>query len=258
MDKDSNTPQVPEAPEARRGFLKQVIGGASALPFAQGLVAGSVATAATAAEAQAAPAAAAPVVNQVFGYTCFSPSEAAFVEAMVNIMCPADELTPNGVDTGLAIYIDRQLSGDFGRGLKRYTRGPWLQGKPEHGPQSPLTPEQQFKAGIEAANAASVKQFGKTFDQLSPADGNGFLMALGGNKVKDARVDLAGWFNDLIYPLFQQACFADPVYGGNVGKVFWKMIGYPGLPATNTINMVQYRGKQVPGSLDPKSIADFS
>ena len=253
MDKDSDTPQ---SPDARRGFLKQVIGGASALPFAQGLVAGSVATA-TAAEAQAAPAAA-PVVNQVFGYTCFSPNEAAFVETMVNIMCPADEFSPNGVDAGLAIYIDRQLSGEFGRGVKRYSRGPWLEGKPEHGPQSPLTPEQLFKAGVAAANEACTKQFGKTFDQLSPADGNTFLLALGGGKVKDARVPLGSWFNDLVYPLFQQACFADPIYGGNVGKVFWKMIGYPGLPATNTINMVQYRGKQVPGSLDPKSIADFS
>ena len=48
------------------------------------------------------------------------------------------------------------------------------------------------------------------------------------------------------------------MYGGNYDKVFWKMIGYPGLPATNTINMVQYRGKPYPGSADPKSIVDFS
>ena len=238
-----------------------MIGGAGSLPFAQGWVAGS-AGAALAAQAQAAPAAPAPgpgpAVNQVFGYVCFSPAEAAFVESMLNVMCPADEFTPGGVDCGLAIYIDRQLAGDFGRGAKRYARGPWFEGKPQHGPQSPLTPERLFKVGIAAANDACGKRFGKTFDQLSPADANAFLLDLGSDKVKDARVPLGNWFNELVYPLFQQACFADPVYGGNVGKVFWKMIGYPGLPATNTINMVQYRGKPVPGAKDPKSIADFS
>jgi gluconate 2-dehydrogenase gamma chain len=58
--------------------------------------------------------------------------------------------------------------------------------------------------------------------------------------------------------LFGQACFADPIYGGNVNKVFWKLIGYPGLPGTHTIDIVQFRGKPFPGATDPKSIADFS
>jgi gluconate 2-dehydrogenase gamma chain len=256
MNKHSDAPNAHPAPEARRGFLRQVIGGASALPFAQGLATGGAATA-IASHAQTA-ATTGPVVNQVFGYLSFSPTEAGFVENMVNIMCPADEFTPSGVDCGLAIYIDRQLAGDFGHGLKRYMRGPWFEGKPQHGLQLPLTPEQFFKAGIEAADAACAKQFGKTFDQLSAAEGNAFLLDLRNGKVKDARVPLATWFNELVYPLFQQACFADPIYGGNAGKVFWKMIGYPGLPATNTINMVQYRGKPVPGAQSPKSIADFS
>ena len=26
--------------------------------------------------------------------------------------------------------------------------------------------------------------------------------------------------------------FADPIYGGNRDKVSWRMVGYPGLPAT--------------------------
>ena len=255
--KDSS--DVPQATDARRGFLKQVIGGAGALPFAQGLVGGSAATA-LAGTAQAAPAAPAPgpVVNQVYGYVSLSPAEAAFVETMINIMCPADEFSPSGVDCGLAIYIDRQLAGDFGRGAKRYSKGPWPAGVPQQGYQQPLTPEQFFKAGVEAANVACTARFGKPFDQVSPADANTFLNDLGNGKVADARVPLSSWFNELVYPLFNQACFADPIYGGNVGKVFWKMIGYPGLPATNTINMVQYRGKPFPGAKDPKSIADFS
>ncbi len=237
----------------RRGFLRQVVAVGSALPLASGLaVAAAAPTAATA--APAAPAVADPVV----GYVCFSQDEAAFVETMINIMCPADEFTPNGVDCGLPIYIDRQLAGDFGRGSKRYARGPWVQGKPQQGYQLPLTPEQYFKAGVAAANAACVARYGKPFDQVAAADASTFLDELGAGKVTDSALPMGQWFNELVYPLFAQACFADPIYGGNAGKVFWKMVGYPGLPATHTIDMVQYRGKPFPGSKNPKSIADFS
>lgn len=162
------------------------------------------------------------------------------------------------MDCGLATYIDRQLAGEFGKGVKRYLRGPWQAGKPEHGFQLPMTPEQYFKAGVEIANMACVARNGKPFDQLKPADADAFLTALAAGSITDPRLPLGAWFNDLIYPLFNQACFADPIYGGNAGKVFWKMIGYPGLPATNTVNVVQYRGKPYPGAQDPKSIADFS
>lgn len=253
MHKNPSDPVVDVS--RRRHFLKSVASATSAIPFTQGLAAGVVAASLP---AQAAPAAAGPTADPVFGYVCFSQDEAAFIETMVNIMCPADDLTPNGVDCGLPIYIDRQLAGDFGRGLKRYSRGPWMAGKPQQGYQLPLTPEQWFKAGIEAANEACAAQYGKPFDQITPAQGDQFLTDLSTGKVANERLPLNAWFNDLVYPLFSEACFSDPVYGGNYNKVFWKMIGYPGLPATNTINMVQYRGKPFPGSRDPKSIADFS
>ena len=97
------------------------------------------------------------------GYLSFGPNEAGFVEAMVNVMCPADALTPGGVDCGLAAYIDRQLAGGFGKGARLYMRGPWREGKPELGYQLPLTPEQFFKAGLAAADAACRKRNGKAF-----------------------------------------------------------------------------------------------
>jgi gluconate 2-dehydrogenase gamma chain len=248
--------EKPDDIDKRRGFLRQVIAAGGALPFAPTLTAGAAAALGTA--ATAAQAAAAPAPSPLVGYVCFSQEEAAFVETMVTLMCPADDLSPNGVDCGLPIYIDRQLAGDFGRGWKRYSRGPWQQGKPQQGYQLPMTPEQHFKAGIAAANEACLAKYGKPFDQVAPADASAFLDDLGAGKVSDPRLPLGAWFNELVYPLFTQACFADPIYGGNVDKVFWKMIGYPGLPATNTVNMVQYRGKPFPGARDPKSIADFS
>ena len=246
-------------PRGRRSFLRQVVSATATVPLAPVLAGSAVTSALVANAATAPPAACKPEpADDAAGYISLSRDEAAFVETMVNIMCPADELTPNGVDCGLPTYIDRQLAGDFGRGAKRYSRGPWQQGKPEHGYQLPMTPEQHFKAGIAAANAACVARHGGPLDQLSAADAGAFLADLGAGKVHDDRLPMAAWFNELAYPLFAQACFADPIYGGNRDKVFWRLIGYPGLPATNTVNVIQYRGKPFPGSKDPKSIADFS
>jgi gluconate 2-dehydrogenase gamma chain len=243
----------------RRTFLRQVIAVAGAAPLAPQQVAGAGIAAALAAGSAHAAQPAAPAATPVpVGYTSFSADEAAFVENLVNVMCPADQYTPNGVDCGLAIYIDRQLAGAYGQGYGRYMSGPWAPSKPQMGLQLPLTPAQFFSAGVLAVNRQSQALLGKTFDQLAPADADNFLKDLSHGKIKDDELPLASWFNELMYPLFEQACFADPLYGGNHDKVFWKMVGYPGLPATHTLDMLEYRGKPYPGAQDPKSIVDFS
>jgi gluconate 2-dehydrogenase gamma chain len=190
-------------------------------------------------------------------YESLGPVEAAFVEKMVDVMCPADALTPRGVDCGLAIFIDRQLARDFGKGARRYAHGPWKKGIPQAGNQLPMTPEQFFKVGLAAVTAESQRRFGGRFDQLDDERADALLDDIAAGKVADPRVPLDAWFNELVYPLFVQACFADPMYGGNRNKAFWKMIGYPGLPAKYAHEMVEYRGKPFPGAAAPRSIADF-
>ena len=173
-------------------------------------------------------------------------------------MCPADEFSPSGVDCGLATYIDRQLAGPYGKGAGRYQRGPFRSGKPQLGWQLPLTPEEFCKGGIAAANALCKRDRGKPFADLTAAQADEFLVAIQGEHAPHDDFPLALWFNEAIYPLFVEACFADPMYGGNRNAVFWKMIGYPGLPAAHALDMVRYRGKPFPGAEHPKSIADFT
>jgi gluconate 2-dehydrogenase gamma chain len=238
----------------RRDFLKRMVAIAAAMPLGTGSRDPSLVPAGSLPRATAGAALAAPFS----GYQFFGPDEAAFVEALVNVMCPADQYTPNGVDCGLANYLDRQLAGPFGQGEGRYMRGPWFAGKPQLGYQLPLTPAEFFRAGLSAVRDACLERFGKPFDQLSAGDANTFLEDLQTGRLTDHRVPLEMWFNELVYPLFVQGCFADPMYGGNYNKVFWKLVGYPGLPATHALDMVQYRGKPYPGAQDPKSIADFA
>ena len=86
------------------------------------------------------------------GYSFLNLEEAAFVEALVDHMVPADELTPKGTDIGINIYIDRALAGAWGKGDRLYNQGPWKLGVPSQGYQLPLTPAQLYRAGIAATN----------------------------------------------------------------------------------------------------------
>src|SRR5262245_20222511 len=132
--------------KSRRIFLKQVTGASGSLGIGAALSFLPTNTA-LASDATPAPESSAAAIGSAApaapaGYTSLSGDEAAFVEAMVNVMCPADALTPSGVDCGLATYIDRQLAGAFGRGDRLYRQGPVREGKPQHGYQLPLTPEE--------------------------------------------------------------------------------------------------------------------
>src|SRR5215467_1368364 len=187
----------------RRGFLKGVAAATSLVPriapaiTTGGVVGASVGT--SNAQQPVNPAndkQSSKLPAPELGYESLGPDEAAFVEAMVNVMCPADSLTPNGVDCGLAVFIDRQLAAGFGKGERLYMRGPWKAGKPQHGYQSPLLPEQYFKAGIAAANEVCRNKFGKEFADLSPSDADNLLHDLAANKVEDPRLPLDSWFNE--------------------------------------------------------------
>ncbi len=181
-------------------------------------------------------------------------TEAAFLSAAYDTFIPADQFSPSGTDCGLVTFCDRQLAGAYGNGARLYRSGPFLQGKPEQGYQLPLTPREYFGAGIKAANAYAKKTYGKEFDRLAPADRDAMLKDMDAGK---AQFDGFGAkpFLEALYTSAMEGFFADPIHGGNRDKASWKMIGYPGLPATYARTAEQYRGKKV--DLKPQSIQDF-
>src|SRR5690348_1637302 len=151
--------------------------GRRAFLTAAGAVGAAAATEA-AAQPVAAPAkpAAAPAATPPTpaGYVFLKPAEAAFVEAVANHMIPADELTPSGVDLGVAVYVDRALASGWGKGERFYAQGPWQAGTPNQGYQLALTPAELYRAGVEEANAYCRKTWGKTFDRLAAEQKEGF------------------------------------------------------------------------------------
>jgi gluconate 2-dehydrogenase gamma chain len=241
---------------ARRQFLSRagVAGTAAAaapLAFVQPAPAASPAPVAQQI-AQAKAPAAAPAVDT---FQALNATEQAFIQAVVDTFIPADGLSPSGTDCGVAVFIDRQLAGAYGNGSRFYRSGPFLKGKPEHGYQLPLVPLEFFRQGIAETNAWVRKVHGKEFDRLSPADREAVLKEMDGGKAQLAGLNGKQFFEALL-SITMEGFFSDPIYGGNRDMVAWKMIGYPGLPATYADKIDQYRGKKYDGA--PQSIADFS
>jgi gluconate 2-dehydrogenase gamma chain len=214
-------------------------------------------TPAAAADAPAvpAPASAADTAPQSEPRLILNETEHAFVVAAVDTIIPADELSPSGSDCGCAVYIDRQLASAWGGGAKSYRSGPFLKGKPEQGYQLSLTPAEFFTAGIAAANAWSRKTYGHDFDRLHSDMRIEALKAMEEGKAGFQNFSSKAFFARLL-SLTMEGFFADPIYGGNRNKVSWKMLGFPGLPATYANVFEEYRDKRY--LAEPQSIADFS
>jgi gluconate 2-dehydrogenase gamma chain len=236
----------------RRKFLTHVVVAGTAAAIAPG----SVVAEPTQTTPQKAPNQQ-PNVTQpgTAGYTFFTAPEAAFVEAFVDVIVPADELTRSGTDLGLATFIDRQLAGAWGKGDRLYMQGPWQQGSPGQGYQLPLTPAEFFRASIAALNKYCKDTYGKEFDRIAPSDKQKFVEDLAGGKVTVTEISGRQFF-DIAYQATMEGMFGDPIYGGNIDKAAWKMIGYPGVIAVHATNIEAYRNKPYP--TNPVGIADIS
>lgn len=240
-----------EAESPRRRFLRQTAAGAAS---AAALVVPPGAQAQPAAAAAAKPGAA--TTPAPTGYRWLKPSEQGFVEALVNHMCPADNLTPNGVDMGLATYFDQALGGEWGQGSRLYMKGPFQQGSANLGYQLGLTPAQLFRTGTEGVATYCKAQYGKDFEALAVADKEAVLVGLRGGSIKLPNGIPSATYFSHVYQLFTEGMFADPIYGGNRNKASWKMLGYPGVSTNNRQNIVRF--KNLPFKVDPTSIADVS
>jgi gluconate 2-dehydrogenase gamma chain len=231
----------------RRSFL---VGAGVAGTAAVTGVAPSPAPATAAPQSAPIPAPAA----QPEAWLTLNPTEAAFVTAAVDTLIPADDLTSSGSSCGVATFIDRQLAGAYGNGARLYRDGPFLKGKPEHGYQLALTPREYFRAGIAATNDWTRKRHGKDFDRLADAEREAALKEMEQGKAEFPGFSSKDFFEALL-TITMEGFFADPIYGGNRGMAAWKMVGYPGLPASYRDDMKTYFNKKY--DKPPQSIADF-
>jgi gluconate 2-dehydrogenase gamma chain len=138
----------------------------------------------------------------------FDESEALIVAAATSRIFPTDQSEPGAREAGVAIYIDRQLAGPYGRDRYRYTQGPFEDGPVELGYQGKATPREIYRE--------SLKDL-KGFDQLSPEEQDARLQ-----QIESSR------FFSLLRQHTIEGMFCDPVHGGNKDMIGWQLVGYPG------------------------------
>ena len=163
-----------------------------------------------------------------FGY--LTPGEVRFLDAAAERLIPSDELGPGGKDAGVSVYIDRQLFSAWGTHGRNYRSGPWLEGTPEQGFQSRLTPQEIYRIGIREINNYCLGLYEKPFDQLPGEKQDEVLKALEKGAVELPSLSSKLFF-DLLWRNTEEGFFADPMYGGNRNKVGWRLIGFPGVPS---------------------------
>ncbi len=170
----------------RRLFLKSL----TALTAAGRIPAGTeAATASTDAEVSPVPSA------TPAGFSFFTGRELEFVEAALARLIPADELGPGAREAGVAVFLDRQLSGAFGRLERTYRMGPWLEGTPQQGPQFRLAPAEAYRAAIAEIDGHCLARHAKRFAELGPVEQDEVLRGLDDGQVRLESVSASEFFS---------------------------------------------------------------
>lgn len=168
----------------------------------------------------------------------FTAAEAAFVDAIMARLIPADDLGPGAREAGVTRFLDRQLAGSYGRAESWYMQGPWRKGTKSQGYQSSLAPAQLYRAAIKHIDAHCRQKFsGKAFNELTAEHQDEVITGLEKNTLEIPGIgphslEIEGAKSDSFFAVLMQHAvegfFSDPIYGGNKGMAGWKLIGFPG------------------------------
>jgi gluconate 2-dehydrogenase gamma chain len=188
-----------------------------------------------------------------YAYIYLTPAEVRFLDAAVSRLIPSDELSPGAKEAGVTCFIDHELSSIWGASGRNYRMGPWLQGTPQQGLQSPLTPQEIYREAIREINAGCVLKHGRPFHALTIALQEEILHALEDDQIDLESVSAKAFFG-LLWRNTQEGFFADPIHGGNRDKIGWRLIGFPGVAASTYNDHIERQNE--PYRVEPVSILD--
>lgn len=154
----------------------------------------------------------------------FTEEEALLVSAVAARIFPSDESGPGAREAGVAIYVDRQLAGPYGRDAHRYTQGPFAEeAEPQFGYQGKATPREIYRQGLKELAG---------FTRLSAGEQDEVL-----KKIERGRLF------ELLRQHTIEGMFCDPLHGGNADMVGWQLIGFPGPRMNNADDIDKHYGE---------------
>lgn len=153
----------------------------------------------------------------------FSQEEAIIVGAAAARIFPSDDSGPGAREAGVAVYIDRQLAGPYGRDRYRYPAPPFEEGVTEQGYQGEANPRQIYREALKGLAG---------FEHLSAVEQDQAL-----SKIETT------YFFRLLRAHTIEGMFCDPIHGGNANMIGWQLIGYPGPRMSNLKDVDQHFGE---------------
>lgn len=153
----------------------------------------------------------------------FTAAEALIVAAAASRIFPSDESGPGAREAGVAIFIDRQLAGSYGRDRFRYTQPPFEDASRELGYQGSATPRQIYGDGLKGLQGFHLLDSAAQDEALRKIESTHFFSLLRQNTI--------------------EGMFCDPMHGGNAGMIGWQLIGFPGPRMSNFDEIEKYYGK---------------
>jgi gluconate 2-dehydrogenase gamma chain len=154
----------------------------------------------------------------------FTQAEGLIVAAACARIFPSDDAGPGAREAGVAVFIDRQLAGPWGRDRYRYTQAPFHEDVPdEMGYQGKATPREIYRQGLKGLAGFARLTLAEQDQKLAAIENSRFFGLLRRNTI--------------------EGMFCDPMHGGNVDMVGWQLLGFPGPRMSNATEIETYRGE---------------
>lgn len=153
----------------------------------------------------------------------FTETEALIVAAASSRIFPSDDSGPGAQEAGVAIYIDRQLAGSYGRDRFRYAQPPFEDAPPQFGYQGQATPRQIYREGLKSLKGFQLLSAAEQDKALRQIESSVFFALLRQNTI--------------------EGMFCDPMHGGNAGMVGWQLVGFPGPRMSNYDDVEKHYGE---------------
>jgi gluconate 2-dehydrogenase gamma chain len=209
----------------------------------------------------------------------FNLHEAATVDAFASRLIPGDADDPGAHEAGVVFFIDQTLAGtNLGYDLKTYTQGPFpvteeaqtpveMSSAPDtyravfissehisrYGFQSIISPQDMYRRGVEFLDAHTNAKYQNDFVDLDASQQDEVITTLQADEAEEFTGPSGAAFFSVLRNDTIKGMFSDPMYGGNIGKVGWSLIGYPGAQRFYTSEDL----KNTSFSREPQSLAEM-
>lgn len=221
-------------------------------------------------------------------YRFFTASESRTVEAVAARLIPGDESDPGAIEAGVPFYIDAKLASFESFAEPTFIQGPFVEvveGSsfestadddlvvPEdqlyrYGYQSGVTPQTEYREGLQSLNDYAVSRYGSEFADLAAEEQDSILEVLdtiqqraegdaeGSERAEEGAATAAfggsgaGSFFSTLRTDTIEGMFSDPLYGGNRDLIGWTLIGYPGPQRAYSPQEMLIGTRRNPQSLD--------